>query len=148
MQVKEIKKAGIFAKDDIHCFTDCGYNCKARVKYELETVYTAMLEDLGEGWKVRTWHNAGWHCEAIHEATGFVVSDRALRGNPWRVKDDSDRYPDSVNRYSCNNYGDGTVAQVWTYGDTPRQAVDAAVAVLMARANASIALAGKLDGAL
>lgn len=125
MEAKEIKKAGIFSKDDIHCFTDCGYNCKARVREELIAHYSAMLEDVGEGWTIRTWHNCGWHAELVHELSGFHLSDYAVRGGISEVK----RYPeksDDADRYYCHNYGDGNTHQIRAWGATPYEAIKSA----------------------
>lgn len=125
----------------VHCFTDCGYDCKGQVKVELEAYYNAMLEDLGDGWEVSAWHNCGWHCKAVHKASGFEVSNRQLSGGISEVK----RWLSEPGKeFSCMNYGGKHTNQVLVYGSTPREAVKAAIEEMAARAQAYAMLAQDL----
>lgn len=135
MEVKEIKH------DDIHCFSDCGFKCKARVLEELTAHYTAMLEDAGEGWQLRTWHNCGWHVELFHPLSGFYLSDYAVRGGPYEVRHD-DYEPHR--RYYCHNYGQGETSQIRTWGATPDQAIREAVNLAFKRSDDYAEIATKL----
>lgn len=124
MKAQEIKKAGIFSKDDIHCFTDCGYNCKAKVRADLEAHYSAIAAALGKGWRVNIWHNGGWHANLAHDESQFYLSDRAVRGGISAMKVDADRFEGNINRFEVFNYEypEGT-SQVWVYGDDPKDAI-------------------------
>lgn len=131
---------------DIHCSSDCGYGCKAEVKRYLEARYAPIVEDLGEGWRVRSWHNTGWHCEAYHDASGASVSDSSLRGGVNTVLE-FDMYGDR-GRFLFNRYGDnGFMRQVQASGPTPHEAMMNAVNEMRAIAVANIQMADLLAGA-
>lgn len=130
---------------DIHCSSDCGYGCKAEVKRYLEARYAPIVEDLGEGWRVRSWHNTGWHCEAYHDASGASVSDLSLRGGVNEVRQ-FDMYGDR-GRFLFNIYGDnGFIRQVQANGPTPHEAMMNAVGEMRAIAVANIQMADLLAG--
>lgn len=130
-------------KGDIHCFSDCGYNCKASVKAELEGIYRPMLEDVGKGWSIRSSHNAGWHCCLVHEATGFEVIYRAARGGINKVRWEKTS-PEA--RFVCMNYSTDRTGQIVAYGETPYEAVKAAIMEMAERAQAYAKLAQDLQG--
>lgn len=135
MKVKEIKHG------KIHCFSDCGFNCYARVLEELTAHYTAMLEDAGEGWTLRTWHNCGWHVELMHELSGFYLSDQAVRGSVYEVQRNK---VDAETRYYCHNYGQGETSQIRAWGATPYEAITAAVNLAFKRSDDYAEIATKL----
>lgn len=125
----------------VHCFSDCGYDCKGQVKIDLEKHYAGIVEQLGEGWTVRSWHNGGWHCKALHEASGFEVRDHQVIGAISQVRH---YLSQPGKRFICMNYSGDHTSQVMAYGDTPKQAVNAAVEEMAARAQAYAALAQDL----
>lgn len=143
---KEFKKAGIFAKDNVHCFTDCGYDCKESVRLDLILHYTQVAEHNGlaaEGWYLRVWHNGGWHACFVHEATGFMLQDHLVEGGIHRVH--LDRMTDVKRRFACYNYDtpDGT-AQIWVYAATAWQAIGAAIREAQRRCVAYQGIVGRL----
>nr|DAE45907.1 MAG TPA: hypothetical protein [Caudoviricetes sp.] len=135
MEVKEIKHG------DIHCFSDCGFKCKAHVLAELTAHYTAMLEDAGDGWTLRTWHNCGWHVELVHELSGFYLRDYAVRGGAYEVR--RDHYEDH-RRYYCHNYGQGETSQIRAWGATPYEAITNAINLAFKRSDDYAEIATKL----
>lgn len=135
--MKEIREIKEIISGPVHCFSNCGYNCLASVKAELEEHYSAMLDDAGKGWEVHTWHNGGWHCQLHHPASGFFISDRGISGGSQTVRHivvDEDR------RYYCNNYSTESTGQVRAWGASPAEAIEAAMKVITQRREAYSAL--------
>lgn len=131
---REFKKAGIFAKDNVHCFTDCGYNCKESVRLAIIEHYTKIAAENGlaaEGWHLQVWHNGGWHAVFKHDASGFMLSDGSINGSIDRLRHS---HVAESRRWSCYNYDapEGT-AQIWVYAATPWQAVGGAIREAQAR---------------
>lgn len=101
MEVKEIKHG------DIHCFSNCGFNCKAAVLEKVTRYYGLLLKEVGDGWRVRTWHSNGWNAELVHDLSGFSLVDLKIRTNQKSVFV-ADVLPES--RFHCYKYdGDKTV---------------------------------------
>lgn len=132
--MKEIKE---IISGPVHCFSNCGYNCLASVKAELEAHYGAMLEDAGKGWEIHTWHNGGWHCDLHHPASGFFISDLGISGGIDNV-----RHPhrSRYSRYYCHNYSTENTHQVRAWGASPAEAIDAAMKIITQRREAYSAL--------
>lgn len=127
MKPQEIKHG------DVHCFTSCGFNCKAAVLEQITDHYTLLLLEVGDGWKVRTWHNCGWNANLEHELSGFILSDQSIRTSPQQVIYDEVR-PEY--RYYCYNYSDDNTSQIRAYGETPAAAIEAAINKARKRAKA------------
>ena len=118
-----------FKRNGVHCFTNCGYDCKESVRLALIAHYTEIAEHenlAAEGWHLHVWHNGGWHVVFKHDATGFMLNDRNIRGG---INDIKIAVRDGqAQRWECYNYDapKGT-RQIWVYAATPWQAIGAAI---------------------
>lgn len=135
-----------FKRDGVHCFTDCGYNCKESVRLEMIAHYEKVAAANGlaaEGWHLEVWHNGGWHACFKHAASGFMLADNLIDGGIERVR--FDRLNDLKRRFSCYNYStpEGT-AQIWVYAATPWQAIGAAIREAQQRITAYRGIVGAL----
>lgn len=128
-------------RGDIHCFSNCGCNCKAAVKVALERHYQALADTL-PGWTVKTWHNTGWHCCLQHES-GFELRGRSIFGG---VSEGKHCPAPSEARFYCNNYGGEYGGQVLEYGSTPKAAIQACADIMAERATEYTNLINKLKG--
>lgn len=124
MKPQEIKHV------DIHCFTNCGFNCKAAVLEQVTDHYNLLLLEVGDGWKVRTWHNCGWNAGLVHELSGFFLNDQTIRTNPLEVIHDEVR-PEY--RYYCYNHSTDNTSQIQAYGSTPNAAIESAICLAIKR---------------
>lgn len=140
MKAQEIKVA------DIHCFTDCGYNCKAATRQELQAHYEELARGLPDGWKVEIWHNGGWHAKLKHEASGFMLSDRAVDGGIGDHMKRHELTPEQeAERFQCFNYDPpaGT-SQVWVSGSSLKDAIRNAFNEIAERGIAYMTLQSKV----
>lgn len=137
MKPQEIKHG------DIHCFTSCGFNCKAAVLEQVTDHYNLLLLEVGDGWKVRTWHNCGWNAELVHELSGLFLNDQTIRTNPQQVIQGEVK---PGYRYYCYNYSDDKTSQIRAYGATPKEAIESAIDQAIKRSDAYVELVNKLRG--
>lgn len=117
-----------FKRNGVHCFTDCGYDCKESVRLAIIEHYTKIAAENGlaaEGWHLQVWHNGGWHAVFKHDASGFMLSDGSINGSIDRLRHS---HVAESRRWSCYNYdAPAGTSQIWVYAATPWQAIGGAI---------------------
>lgn len=118
-----------FKRGDVHCWTDCGYMCKAQVLIDLVEHYNELIKAHNleaNGWRVETWHNSGHHAVLKHDASGFMLSDAAVSGGIEKMHRHAGYDP--ARRFGCYNYDlPEHTKQIWVYAPTPWQAIGAVI---------------------
>lgn len=117
-----------FKRNGVHCFTDCGYDCKESVRLAIIEHYTKIAAENGlaaEGWHLQVWHNGGWHAVFKHDASGFMLSDNSIYSGINELR--TERH-NPARRWSCYNYNaPAGTSQIWVYAATPWQAIGGAI---------------------
>lgn len=110
----------------VYCAPACGRDCTKEEHDRACGAAIRMTQNLGLGWTMRVWENLGWHHEAISSCGRIKVSPTANGYVAFLGSPDSDG---------------GRWAEC---GDSPREAIDAVIAV----ARAELAEVGAVLGGL